>query len=204
MNTKVFVLFLFLFCFCMINLISKDVYDALPTIVTTFVAIVPKISILIFLLNLSHESTVLLTSNFYWVDILLISLCLSLIIGTVGGLVQIRIKRLLAYSAISHVGFVFLGLVINKIGSLQAFMFYLIQYSLSNANIFFIILVIGYYLKESVKLLYKESENSPLQFINQLKGYYNINPIMSLSLAISIFSLAGKGGVCLQYVIVYL
>src|SRR5690606_23751521 len=99
MNTKVFVFVcLFLFCFCMINLISKDVYDALPTIVTTFVAIVPKISILIFLLNLSHESTVLLASNFYWVDILLISLCLSLIIGTVGGLVQIRIKRLLAYS----------------------------------------------------------------------------------------------------------
>src|SRR5690606_21536320 len=154
-------------------------------LVSMFLAIIPKISILIFLLNLSHESTVLLTSNFYWVDILLISLCLSLIIGTVGGLVQIRIKRLLAYSAISHVGFVFLGLVINKIGSLQAFMFYLIQYSLM-ANIFFIILVIGYYLKESVKLLYKESENSPLQFINQLKGYYNINPIMSLSLAISL------------------
>jgi NADH-ubiquinone oxidoreductase chain 2 len=127
---------------------------------------------------------------------LLISLCLSLIIGTVGGLVQIRIKRLLAYSAISHVGFVFLGLVINKIGSLQAFMFYLIQYSLSNANIFFIILVIGYYLKESVKLLYKESENSPLQFTNQLKGYSNINPLMSLSLAISIFSLAGKRYAC--------
>src|SRR5690606_15422476 len=76
-------------------------------------------------------------------------------------------------------------LIMNKIGSLQAFMFYLIQYSLM-ANIFFIILVIGYYLKESVKLLYKESENSPLQFINQLKGYYNINPIMSLSLAISL------------------
>jgi len=39
--------------------------------------------------------------------------------------------------------------------------------------------------------LYKESEHSPLQFTNQLKGYYNINPLMSLSLAISIFSLAG-------------
>jgi NADH:ubiquinone oxidoreductase subunit 2 (subunit N) len=63
-------------------------------------------------------------------------------------LVQHRIKRLLAYSTISHVGFLLLALVINSTESVQAFLFYLMQYSLSNINVFFILIIIGYYLLE--------------------------------------------------------
>ena len=63
---------------------------------------------------------------------------LSLIIGTVVGLTQFRIKRLLAYSTISHVGFILLALSITSIESIQAFVFYLMQYSISNLNAFII------------------------------------------------------------------
>jgi len=77
-----------------------DVYDSLPTLVTTFVAIIAKISIFIFLLDLVHYTNGG-KYEFPWTDILLISSLLSLIIGTVVGLVQSRIKRLFAYSTVS-------------------------------------------------------------------------------------------------------
>ena len=62
------------------------------------------------------------------------------------GLTQSRIKRLFAFSTISHVGFILLGLSIHTVESTQAFMFYLIQYSISNLNAFMLILTIGYSL----------------------------------------------------------
>jgi NADH-ubiquinone oxidoreductase chain 2 len=176
---------------------SPDVYDAIPTVVTTFVAIVAKISIFVFLLELVHyTSNSLFTNNFSWTTSLLISSLLSIIIGTVVGLTQLRIKRLFAYSTISHVGFILLALTINSIESIQAFIFYLMQYSLSNLNAFMLLLAIGYSLycysnenKKYSSLL--DKNNSPIQLISQMKGFFYINPILALSLAITILSFAG-------------
>src|SRR5689334_15379909 len=121
---------------------------------------------------------------------------LSLIIGTVVGLTQFRIKRLFAYSTISHVGFILLALSITSIESIQAFIFYLMQYSLSNLNAFIILVTIGFSFyfyvtnnKEHKELL--DKNNSPVQLINQLRGYFYVNPVLALSLAITIFSFAG-------------
>ncbi len=213
---------------------SPDVYDAIPTIVTTFVAIIAKISIFIFLLELVHyTSKSMFDVDFSWTTALLFSSLLSLIIGTVVGLTQSRIKRLFAFSTISHVGFVLLGLSIHTVESTQAFMFYLIQYSISNLNAFILLITIGYSLycyvnnKGSTTASEKDKtdennsnenlnnenlnnensnnedksnedksnlhdvNNSPIQLIDQLKGLYYINPILSLSLAITLFSFAG-------------
>jgi NADH-ubiquinone oxidoreductase chain 2 len=70
------------------------------------------------------------------------------------------------------------------------------QYSISNLNIFMIIVAIGYsfycYIsgnKEHEELL--EKNNSPVQIVNQLRGYFYINPVLSLTLAITIFSFIG-------------
>lgn len=186
---------------------SPDVYDAIPTIVTTFVAIIAKISIFIFLLELVHyTSKSMFDMDFSWTTTLLFSSLLSLVIGTVVGLTQSRIKRLFAFSTISHVGFILLGLSIHTVESTQAFMFYLIQYSISNLNAFILLITIGYslycyvYNTESTSEKEKSNENnnnlhdvnnSPIQLIDQLKGLYYINPILSLSLAITLFSFAG-------------
>ncbi len=176
---------------------SPDVYDAIPTIVTTFVAIVSKISIFIFLLELVHyTSNSYFVLNFNWTTSLLISSLLSLIIGTVLGLSQFRIKRLFAYSTISHIGFILLALSINTLESIQAFIFYLMQYSITNLNAFVILVSIGFSLyayinpnKQYINLL--DKNNSPIQLISQLKGYFYLNPVLSLSLAITIFSFVG-------------
>lgn len=169
-----------------------DVYDAIPTSVTTFVAIIPKISLFIFFLELVHYAGQYMV-EFSWTTVILISSLLSLIIGTTGGLVQHRIKRLFAYSTISHVGFLLLALAINSIESIHAFLFYLFQYSLSNLNIFFIVITIGYFSLETNKYTNNlmDEKNSPIQLISQLKGFFHVNPMLAISLAVTIFSFAG-------------
>jgi NADH-ubiquinone oxidoreductase chain 2 len=185
---------------------SPDVYDGIPTIVTTFVAIVAKISIFIFLLELVHyTSKSMFDVDFSWTTTLLFSSLLSLVIGSIVGLTQSRIKRLFAFSTVSHVGFILLALSIPSVESTQAFMFYLMQYSISNLNAFMLLIIIGYSLycyiynnditkknmiKDENENL-KDINNSPIQLIDQLKGYYYINPFLSLSLAITLFSFAG-------------
>ena len=200
---------------------SPDVYDGIPTIVTTFVTIVAKISILIFILELIHyTNNVLNVLN--WTTALLLSSLLSLIIGTILGLNESRIKRLFAYSTISHLGFILLSLGINSMESIQAFTFYLIQYSISNLNAFLLLISIGYSLyvyvqkkkdkneKKDKDSKVKESDNeenqdddleknyniaeknnSPIQVITQLKGYFFLNPVMAMSLCITIYSFVG-------------
>lgn len=178
---------------------SPDVYDGVPTIVTTFIAILGKIAILILLLELVHYTSYLLhsTIQFYsWTISLSISCFFSLIIGTVLGLTQTRIKRLLAYSTISHIGFILLALIVHSIDSYQAFIFYIIQYILSNLNAFLIIISIGfslylYYTNVSEYNNLPEKNNSPIQLISQLKGYYSVNPVLALCLVITMFSFVG-------------
>jgi len=176
---------------------SPDVYDAIPTIVTTFVAIIAKISILIILLELVYYTN---STTFSWTNNLVLSSLISLIIGSVLGLTQFKIKRLYAYSTISHIGFILLALSISNIESTQAFFFYLIQYSISNLNAFIILITIGY---SFFSLVYKDinlsnedkdlkdMNNSPIQLIYQLKGFFKINPLLSVSLAITLFSFIG-------------
>jgi NADH-ubiquinone oxidoreductase chain 2 len=123
---------------------SPDVYDGVPTKVTSWLAIMAKISILTFLLDLVIGSTSLTSYSLSPLsNLLLVSALLSLLIGTIVGLAQSRIKRLLAYSTISHVGFLLLAVAINTEDSIESFIFYLIQYSLTSANAFFILIAFG-------------------------------------------------------------
>jgi NADH-ubiquinone oxidoreductase chain 2 len=121
------------------------------------------------------------------------------------GLTQFRIKRLYAYSTISHVGFILLALCVQSVESTQAFFFYIIQYSLSNLNAFIILVVIGYtyvsYTKksrtnETVVQSYKEFKDkitnlSPVEYIDQLKGYFYLNPVLAISFSVTLYSFIG-------------
>jgi NADH-ubiquinone oxidoreductase chain 2 len=205
---------------------SPDVYDETPTIVTIWLTIMPKISILILLLEIYLLATSVnyqplaaayaedTTSVSYYLsltslisnqplaaslkliwplastqvkNILLISSIFSLIIGTVVGLAQIKIKRLLAYSTISHIGFMLLALAINTEQSIDSFLFYLIQYIITNLNIFFILLAISY-IKFDLNL---NKEITDIKYIKDLQGLFAMNPLLSLTFSISLFSMAG-------------
>ena len=193
---------------------SPDVYDESPSIVTVWLTVMPKISIVILLLELYLNigiteynftsvlsSFTLLDNNsiiYYLKNLILISSILSLIIGSTVGLSQNRIKRLLAYSTISHIGFILLALSINTEQSVESLIFYIVQYSLTNLNVFLIVLAVGILIKSSTAKNYyidnsfedKGSEND-VQYINELKGLFFYNPLLSLSLSICLFSMAG-------------
>ena len=228
---------------------SPDVYDDTPTIVTIWLTIMPKISIIILLLELhtqigfigglnsltintngyaeilnSLTSLTYNTSGIQNLDnislispltilsgensiyllkyLLLISSLLSLIIGTVVGLAQTRIKRLLAYSTISHIGFILLALAINTEQSIDSLLFYIIQYSITNLNIFLIIIALSYVINHSINnkdILEHHINNiqtnpymiKDIRYISELKGQFFLNPLLSLSLSICLFSMAG-------------
>nr|AYM32762.1 NADH dehydrogenase subunit 2 [Termitomyces sp.] len=208
---------------------SPDVYDETPTIVTIWLTIMPKIAILILLLELQTQIGVIGSLNnvldnlylpfpFYsegvptalLKNLLLITSLLSLIIGTVVGLAQTRIKRLLAYSTISHIGFILLALAINSEQSIESFLFYIIQYSITNLDVFLIILALGYIIYPIVPYVGVSQENrsansvssvgsvgsvwraeNNIRYISELKGQFFLNPLLSLSLSICLFSMAG-------------
>ena len=189
---------------------GPDVYDDSPTIVTIWLTIMPKISIFIFLLELYTQLESLglsnwpvgvtvidtLNSGYVLKNILLLSSLLSLIIGTIVGLAQSKIKRLLAYSTISHVGFMLLAIAINTEQSIDSLLFYIIQYSLTNLDTFLIILALGYIINSS-KLINNNFINNnkgkelDIKFISELKGQFFSNPLLSISLTICLFSMAG-------------
>ena len=97
-----------------------------------------------------------------WTNVLTLSAFFSLVIGTVVGLSQSRIKRLFAYSTITHVGFLLLALSVNSITSLDAFIFYLIQYTITNLNLFFILIAWGYLYSR----YYLEKDFISLRYLN--------------------------------------
>src|SRR5258708_5810142 len=113
-------------------------------------------------------------------------------------LTQIKIKRLLAYSTISHVGFILLALAINSEQSIEALIFYIIQYTITNLNTFLIIILFGYIIKNSFRDLIKSimvedetgTEND-INYISELKGQFFLNPVLSITLTICLFSMAG-------------
>lgn len=162
---------------------APDVYDEVPTIVTTWLTIMPKISIVIFLLELITSSLLgfngsgLLGASTWSLpltSLLLFSSALSLIIGSVVGLAQYKFKRLMAYSTISHVGFLLLALAINTESSTESLIFYLVQYSVTNLNAFLIVLALGYTIKS------RRGNSMDIQFISELKAQFISNPILSL------------------------
>lgn len=212
---------------------APDVYDGVPHVITIWLQVMTKISILLFLLNLIYHLNIYLGLSFIsstasvegissinnisyneiYTYVILFSAVLSLIIGSILGLVQYRIKRLLAYSTISHLGFLLICLYLsgpslgtgllynNNPSSIESYLFYLIQYSLTSCNNLLIIMAFGYmfyYVKEyliqklpaNTKQKTSEVINSVI-YIDDLKGGFWINPMLSLCFFISLFSLAG-------------
>jgi NADH-ubiquinone oxidoreductase chain 2 len=157
------------------------IYNGVPTVVTALLSILPKLSVLILLWELHQifqDSTRLST-------FLLFSGLLSLVLGSLSALSQVNIKKLLAYSSISNVGFLLLALSISSEIGVESFFLYLFQYTLSSVNVFLILTAMGNLL------LYPVSKYSPLVFINQLRGMFLHYPLLSISLTITLFSLAG-------------
>ncbi|MDC1386308.1 NADH-quinone oxidoreductase subunit NuoN [Candidatus Thioglobus sp.] len=118
-----------------------DVYQGSPTSVTMFLSSVPKIAAIALLIRLLIDG--LGELQHYWADLFMILAVLSIAIGSLVALTQTNIKRMLAYSTISHIGFVLLGFVTGVVDGYGAAVFYVLAYILMSLAAFGSIIVLN-------------------------------------------------------------
>jgi NADH-quinone oxidoreductase subunit N len=153
-----------------------DVYQGAPTSVTMFISTVPKLAAVAMLVRLLVDG--LGAMQPYWADLFMVLAVLSIALGSVVALMQTNIKRLLAYSTISHIGFVLLGFVTGVITGYGAAVFYVLVYVLMSLAAFGVII-----------LLNKKGFEADL--ISDYKGLSSHSPWFALMMLVIMLSMAG-------------
>jgi NADH-quinone oxidoreductase subunit N len=120
-----------------------DVYHGAPSSVTLFVSSAPKIAGFALIVRLLGQALGDDALVLEWQQMLLVMAVLSLIIGNITAIVQTNLKRMLAYSTISHMGFVLLGVLVGTDVGLGSAMFYVVVYVLMNVGAFGMILLLS-------------------------------------------------------------
>lgn len=168
---------------------APSVYDGVPTIITTWLQTMPKLAVLGLLLELTGGMSGSSTS---WSTTLMLVAVLSLIVGSVMGLSQVRVKRLLTYSTISHVGFMLLALGTYGIDAVTSFCFYLVQYSITSLASLMILLAFGYVLRSrTTSHLTTRAHTTDVELLSELAGKVYSQPMLCLGMAALLFSMAG-------------
>jgi NADH-quinone oxidoreductase subunit N len=153
-----------------------DVYEGSVTPVTMMISTVPKFAAVAMLIRFLFQGLDYLIVD--WQQMLLIMAILSMIVGNVTAIAQKKIKRMLAYSTISHIGFILLGFYVGTIGGVQASIFYLTTYIIMTLAVFGLIILLS-------------STQKSIEFIDDLKGLSQTNPWEAFLMMIVMFSLAG-------------
>lgn len=118
-----------------------DVYHGAPTAITLFIAAAPKIAAFAFVMRMLAVGLNDLASE--WQGMLALMAVLSIAIGNIAAIAQTNLKRMLAYSTISHMGFLLLGMLSADDGGYAAAMFYIIVYVLMGLGAFGMILLLS-------------------------------------------------------------
>lgn len=119
---------------------APDVYEGAPTSITAFFSIVPKLSVFALLVRLVYTAFHQLIEETPLQTLLIFSCIASLLVGTFSAIAQNKIKRLLAYSSIGHVGYILMACTIHSQESLVALMVYLLIYVVMTVAIFGVVL----------------------------------------------------------------
>ena len=153
-----------------------DVYQGAPTPVTLFVGSAPKIAAFALTWRVLVEALGPMESS--WQGMLIVLCVLSLLIGNIVAIAQVNLKRMLAYSTISHVGFILMGFIAGGEDGIQAAMFYTMTYVLMSAAAFGMIIVLSRRGFEAEKL-------------EDFKGLNQRSPWFALMMLLIMFSMAG-------------
>ena len=155
---------------------APDVYQGSPTSVTIFFAILPKIAALTVFIRFLYIPFVNMIDQ--WQIIIIFLSIASMVFGSVAAIGQKNLKRLMAYSSISHMGFALAGISVGTNEGIQSSITYISIYLLMNLSFFSCMLMM-------------RKENLYYEKIEDLSGLSKNHPILSLSLLIVLFSLAG-------------
>jgi NADH-quinone oxidoreductase subunit N len=155
-----------------------DVYHGAPTAVTLFIGSVPKLAAFAFVIRLLVQGLGAVEIQAHWQQMLALMAVLSLIVGNITAIAQTNLKRMLAYSTISHMGFLLIGILAGGLNGYASSMFYVVVYVLMNLGTFGMIMLLsrnGF-----------EAEN-----LDDYKGLNQRSPWLAFLMLLLMFSMAG-------------
>ena len=155
---------------------APDVYQGSPTSVTLFFAVLPKIAALTVFIRFLYIPFINLIDQ--WQMIIVFLSIASMLFGAIAAIGQKNLKRLIAYSSIGHMGYALAGLSVGSNEGIQSAISYISIYLVMNLAFF------------SCLFMIRKSENY-FENIGDLSGLSKNHPILSISLMIVLFSLAG-------------
>ncbi len=164
---------------------TPDVYDGAPTIFTAFMSTVVKtagFAALFKLLSVSFNGVY----SFWWV-MLAVMAALTLVIGNVTAVYQNSFKRMMAYSSISHAGYLLIGLAALGAQSEQAIVFYSLAYSVATISAFGVLILVAQQRPAQTLTSGGVLGNS----FDDFNGLARQNPLLGLAMTVSMLSLAG-------------
>ncbi|MDP3704596.1 MAG: NADH-quinone oxidoreductase subunit NuoN [Legionellaceae bacterium] len=155
---------------------APDVYDGAPTSVTLFLSAAPKIAAMGMALRLLTTGLVDLAAQ--WQEIILIMALFSTIVGNLVAIAQTNIKRMFAYSTISHMGYALFGILSATASGYAAALYYVLIYAVMSVGAFGLLVLLS---RSGVEI----------ERIEDLKGLNKRNPWLAFMLMIVLFSMAG-------------
>jgi len=153
-----------------------DVYQGTPTSVTLFIGTAPKIAYFALTLRLLAQG--LGGTSVEWTQMLGALAVLTLVVGNLVAIVQTNLKRMLAYSTISNVGFIVLGFTAGTPGGYTAALYYTLIYILAALGAFGVILIAS-------------RKGFEADHLDHYKGMYKRDPLLAMAMMVVMFSMAG-------------
>jgi NADH-quinone oxidoreductase subunit N len=155
---------------------APDVYQGAPTPITAFMAVGPKAAAFAAFFRVFAETFPAMAPS--WELLLSILAVLSMFFGNLGAIMQTNIKRMLAFSSISHAGFILLAVISKSSLASSSMLFYMLTYAFTTFGVFGIIILLGRKGEENLE-------------ISNYSGLAYKHPIIALSMTIFLLSLAG-------------
>jgi proton-translocating NADH-quinone oxidoreductase chain N len=155
-----------------------DVYEGAPMIITFYLSTIPKISLIFVMFKLYYS--VFFPLFILYQNLFVISALLSIILGSIAAIYQVKLKRLLTYSMITNTGYLLLSFSFGDISGIYVTVFYLISYIFIMFGLFFCFIC-----------LKSRSTNLLIKRINILANLFEINPYLAFSIFVLLFSIAG-------------
>ena len=155
---------------------APDVYQGAPTPVTAFMAVGPKAAAFAAFFRVFADAFPEMSSS--WEMLLSIIAILSMFVGNLGAIMQTNIKRMLAFSSISHAGYILMAVIAkNSLGS-SSLLFYMLSYAFMTFGVFGIVIILGRKGEENLE-------------IKNYSGLAYKHPVIALSMTIFLLSLGG-------------
>ncbi|MCP5380523.1 MAG: NADH-quinone oxidoreductase subunit NuoN [Novosphingobium sp.] len=156
---------------------TPDVYEGAPTPVTTFFATAPKVAAVGLTMRVAMDAFG--TQASAWQQVIIFAALASIVVGALGAIGQVNIKRLLAYSSINNVGFILIGLATATQAGASAMLVYLAIYVAMSVGGFVAVLML------------RDADGEAVEAIADIAGLSRTQPLLALCLAAVMFSLAG-------------